>query len=284
MVKKTTVKKHYRRTKKGLVPVRQHNRSIKRLKNRKAIGGDWREDMQRAMFGRSTRDAIKEGKCVTCGGPVSGTSFKDTKSRKEFEISGMCQKCQDEVFGKSRGAVFGLEQFGTGEIGQQVLAEQRDIQLQEMQDRDFQKRLDREIAKERRNVAIERAKERRSAIDEARRQEREVFSEMERKQRSFADMKRLSEAERVQQRQLRELEQEMGGSRKGGQFFRNVKTGAGILGKEIGKAKRSYDMKREGEKFLKQDLELKHKKEIKRPEFKPSAKAAEGFRGLFGGA
>lgn len=35
------------------------------------------------------------GQCVTCGKQVTG--FNDDLSRKEFEISGMCQECQDEM-------------------------------------------------------------------------------------------------------------------------------------------------------------------------------------------
>ena len=36
------------------------------------------------------------GKCATCGGEVG--EFKDELSQKEFDITGTCQKCQDEVF------------------------------------------------------------------------------------------------------------------------------------------------------------------------------------------
>ena len=35
--------------------------------------------------------------CTTCGKPVG--KFKDKISKKEYSISGMCQKCQDSVFG-----------------------------------------------------------------------------------------------------------------------------------------------------------------------------------------
>lgn len=35
--------------------------------------------------------------CPTCGKEVG--EFRDHLSRKEFTISGMCQKCQDSVFG-----------------------------------------------------------------------------------------------------------------------------------------------------------------------------------------
>lgn len=40
---------------------------------------------------------IRSSICPTCMGPAG--EFRDSLSRKEFEISGMCQKCQDGVFG-----------------------------------------------------------------------------------------------------------------------------------------------------------------------------------------
>lgn len=40
----------------------------------------------------------KEGLCPTCGGEI--TEFRNALSRREFEISGMCQECQDSVFGE----------------------------------------------------------------------------------------------------------------------------------------------------------------------------------------
>jgi hypothetical protein len=42
---------------------------------------------------------MKQHICVTCIGKVEG--FDSELSQKEFLISGMCQKCQDEVFGVS---------------------------------------------------------------------------------------------------------------------------------------------------------------------------------------
>jgi hypothetical protein len=47
-------------------------------------------------------DFIKraEGKkCPFCGLEVDELKFKDALSLKEFRISGLCQKCQDEYFG-----------------------------------------------------------------------------------------------------------------------------------------------------------------------------------------
>lgn len=43
------------------------------------------------------REAVLKGKCPTCGKEVG--EFRDALSKKEFGISGMCQECQDSVFG-----------------------------------------------------------------------------------------------------------------------------------------------------------------------------------------
>lgn len=42
---------------------------------------------------------IEAGKCPTCGNEIDPDDFNDDLSRKEWRISGMCQKCQDGVFG-----------------------------------------------------------------------------------------------------------------------------------------------------------------------------------------
>jgi hypothetical protein len=53
------------------------------------------------LYGRTT--AIQDNRCASepfgCGGPVSMEDFEDEKSRKEYTISGLCMKCQKEIFG-----------------------------------------------------------------------------------------------------------------------------------------------------------------------------------------
>ena len=41
--------------------------------------------------------AIRDDVCAACKGPAK--LFRSALSRKEYTISGMCQKCQDSVFG-----------------------------------------------------------------------------------------------------------------------------------------------------------------------------------------
>jgi len=43
--------------------------------------------------------AVEKGLCPFCGNPVNFEDFRDDLSRREFKISGLCQKCQDEFFG-----------------------------------------------------------------------------------------------------------------------------------------------------------------------------------------
>lgn len=57
------------------------------------------ERFLKVNFGRST--AIDLAKCIPapvgCGKPING--FRDALSRKEYQISGLCQDCQDSIFG-----------------------------------------------------------------------------------------------------------------------------------------------------------------------------------------
>ena len=57
------------------------------------------DSFAKKAFGRSQTEAKKEGVCVTCGNKIKIKDFKDKLSIKEYEISGLCQKCQDDTFG-----------------------------------------------------------------------------------------------------------------------------------------------------------------------------------------
>lgn len=57
------------------------------------------EELLESQFGRTS--AIEANRCIPepagCGKPV--TDFKDDRSEAEYRISGLCQGCQDDVFG-----------------------------------------------------------------------------------------------------------------------------------------------------------------------------------------
>ena len=54
------------------------------------------EIMKQAGFTKEV-EMVQAGKCPFCGS--HNQSFRDAISLEEFRISGLCQKCQDEVFG-----------------------------------------------------------------------------------------------------------------------------------------------------------------------------------------
>lgn len=54
--------------------------------------------MNNMGFGDMVRN-VERKVCPFCKAHVNPEMFKDESSRGEYKISGLCQKCQDEVFG-----------------------------------------------------------------------------------------------------------------------------------------------------------------------------------------
>ena len=58
------------------------------------------EDLLTKLFGVSRTASIQDRVCVSCGAEnLTEESFSDELSLREFHISGLCQVCQDSVFG-----------------------------------------------------------------------------------------------------------------------------------------------------------------------------------------
>ena len=56
--------------------------------------------MLTSVFGVDRVKTISGGTCVACDAEgIIASSFSDDLSRKEYSISGMCQSCQDDLFG-----------------------------------------------------------------------------------------------------------------------------------------------------------------------------------------
>lgn len=53
--------------------------------------------MKAMGFGEQVK-AVEAGKCPFCRKDVSPDEFRDELSKKEFKISGLCQKCMDKMF------------------------------------------------------------------------------------------------------------------------------------------------------------------------------------------
>ena len=58
------------------------------------------ENALTALYGVNRKVSITDKVCVSCGAEnLTEESFRDGISLKEFHISGLCQDCQDTVFG-----------------------------------------------------------------------------------------------------------------------------------------------------------------------------------------
>ena len=51
---------------------------------------------KQAGFKFNRNEALGTNHCTQCG--KEATEFKDALSKKEYGITGFCQKCQDEIF------------------------------------------------------------------------------------------------------------------------------------------------------------------------------------------
>ena len=55
------------------------------------------DNISEKLFGKSLTNAQEGGVCVSCEREVK--EFRNKLSLKEYSISGMCQECQDSIFG-----------------------------------------------------------------------------------------------------------------------------------------------------------------------------------------
>lgn len=55
--------------------------------------------LNKVGFGDAVK-AIEAKKCPFCKKTINEKDFRNEKSKREFQISGLCMSCQDSVFGK----------------------------------------------------------------------------------------------------------------------------------------------------------------------------------------
>jgi len=57
------------------------------------------DEVTKRMFPKEEERKSK-GQCPFCGEDINPNEFRDELSRREFAISGLCQDCQDDTFGR----------------------------------------------------------------------------------------------------------------------------------------------------------------------------------------
>lgn len=75
-------------------------------------GDEMNKDILRqAGLGKQV-DLVDKGKCPICERTIVMSTFRDKLSVKEFNISGMCQACQDDMFEDGEGSRLPLHKCG----------------------------------------------------------------------------------------------------------------------------------------------------------------------------
>lgn len=57
------------------------------------------KELMRVLGFEEEVEMVENGRCPFCGRQVDVREFRDARSLREFEISGLCQRCQDAFFG-----------------------------------------------------------------------------------------------------------------------------------------------------------------------------------------
>ena len=56
-----------------------------------------KDDMAKDLYGTTVEESTKKGLCIQCGEEALPKCYSDA-GRREFKISGLCEKCFDEMF------------------------------------------------------------------------------------------------------------------------------------------------------------------------------------------
>lgn len=68
------------------------------MKSKKQIAEEFSQKPAALVFPGVPKQ-IEKGICPLCGEEINVKDFRDELSKKEYEISGVCQKCQDAIWG-----------------------------------------------------------------------------------------------------------------------------------------------------------------------------------------
>jgi len=60
---------------------------------------DVKNDLARKLYGQTSREANTAGLCIQCHEPAIDNCYS-AAGRREYAISGLCEKCFDSICGK----------------------------------------------------------------------------------------------------------------------------------------------------------------------------------------
>ena len=66
------------------------------FKDKDDIMKEFLNGIAKDVFGRTIEESLNNNICVQCGEDVG--VFDDELSEREYNITGLCQKCQDDIY------------------------------------------------------------------------------------------------------------------------------------------------------------------------------------------
>ena len=57
---------------------------------------EFKDNLARELYGQTAEDAKHSGLCIQCKEPALPKCYSEA-GRKEYQISGLCEKCFDEI-------------------------------------------------------------------------------------------------------------------------------------------------------------------------------------------
>jgi len=56
----------------------------------------FKDDLSKKLYGKTTKEAVSSKRCIQCGELALPRCYSDA-GRREFQISGLCEICFDEI-------------------------------------------------------------------------------------------------------------------------------------------------------------------------------------------
>lgn len=119
---------------------------MRKNKNNIRIGGVMNKEIMKSVGLEEFLKRIESGSCPTCDKLIVIKNFRDLSSLREFEISGMCQECQDKTFGitSSEPDEQFEEDMMEAELDEKIKAEELEEQEREREESGYYEELERE--------------------------------------------------------------------------------------------------------------------------------------------
>ena len=57
---------------------------------------EFADEIAKSLYGKTRKEAVESGNCIQCNQPALQNCYSEA-GRREFAISGLCEKCFDQI-------------------------------------------------------------------------------------------------------------------------------------------------------------------------------------------